>query len=77
MPGPACYGRGGSEPTVTDANVVLGRLDPRYFLGGEMHLDADAARNAVLKGIAGPLALGDRPPAAGHEPVDEGTHRVG
>ena len=42
-PGPACYGRGGTEPTVTDANVVLGRLEPASFLGGEMELDAAAA----------------------------------
>jgi N-methylhydantoinase A len=46
-PGPACYGRGGSAPTVTDANVVLGLLDPENFLGGRMTLDADAARRAV------------------------------
>ncbi len=46
-PGPACYGRGGTEPTVTDANVVLGRLDPDYFLGGEMRLDAARAHEAV------------------------------
>jgi N-methylhydantoinase A/oxoprolinase/acetone carboxylase beta subunit/N-methylhydantoinase B/oxoprolinase/acetone carboxylase alpha subunit len=46
-PGPACYGKGGSEPTVTDANVVLGRIDPRAFLGGEMRLDAGAALAAV------------------------------
>jgi N-methylhydantoinase A len=47
VPGPACYGRGGSEPTVTDANVVAGRLNPNYFLGGRMALDADAAIAAV------------------------------
>ncbi len=46
-PGPACYGHGGIEPTVTDANLVLGRLDPGNFLGGEMSLDADAAERAV------------------------------
>ena len=46
-PGPACYGQGGTEPTVTDANVVLGRLDPDYFLGGEMTLDAARAHEAV------------------------------
>ncbi|MBI1880099.1 MAG: hydantoinase/oxoprolinase family protein, partial [Chloroflexi bacterium] len=46
-PGPACYGQGGAEPTVTDANVVLGRIDPANFLGGEMKLDAEAARQAV------------------------------
>ena len=41
-PGPACYGRGGTEPTVTDANLVLGRLNPAYFLGGEIALDVEA-----------------------------------
>ena len=58
-PGPACYGKGGTEPTVTDANVVLGRIDPRAFLGGEMTLDADAARAAVRSRVAGPLGLSD------------------
>ncbi len=46
-PGPACYGQGGTEPTVTDANVVLGRLDPDFFLGGRMKLDAALARRAL------------------------------
>jgi N-methylhydantoinase A len=46
-PGPACYGLGGEQPTVTDANLVLGRLDPSYFLGGEMRLDLDAAHRAL------------------------------
>ncbi|MCC7426878.1 MAG: hydantoinase/oxoprolinase family protein [Alphaproteobacteria bacterium] len=46
-PGPVCYGRGGTEPTVTDADLVLGYLDPRYFLGGAMSLDVAAARNAI------------------------------
>ncbi len=46
-PGPACYATGGTEATVTDANVVLGRVSPKYFLGGTMRLDADAARDAV------------------------------
>ncbi len=46
-PGPVCYGRGGTEPTVTDANVVLGLIDPDYFLGGEMPLDKPAAEVAV------------------------------
>jgi N-methylhydantoinase A len=46
-PGPACYGRGGERPTVSDANLVLGRLSPRGLLGGAMALDADAARRAV------------------------------
>ncbi|GGM02076.1 hydantoinase/oxoprolinase family protein [Nakamurella endophytica] len=46
-PGPACYGRGGTEPTVTDANLVLGRIDPEGFAGGQMTLDTDAAKTAV------------------------------
>ncbi|MBV9415660.1 MAG: hydantoinase/oxoprolinase family protein, partial [Solirubrobacterales bacterium] len=46
-PGPACYGRGGTRPTVTDANVVLGRVDPAWFAGGQMTLDVDAAGRAV------------------------------
>ena len=46
-PGPVCYGRGGTEPTVTDANLALGRIDPEYFLGGAMELDAAAARQAI------------------------------
>src|SRR5262249_56666117 len=53
-PGPACYGSGGSEPTVTDANLVLGRLNPNRFLGGELTLDQDAARRTI-ETIAGPL----------------------
>ena len=48
-PGPACYGLGGTEPTVTDANLVLGYLNPDYFLGGRMTLDTDAARVAMTK----------------------------
>lgn len=55
-PGPACYGRGGSEPTVTDANVVLGRISPDNFLGGAMKLDGDAAARAVDR-VAGPMGL--------------------
>ncbi len=56
-PGPACYGRGGTLPTVTDANVVLGRIDAGNFLGGAMGLDAEAARRAVGT-VAGALGLG-------------------
>ena len=55
-PGPVCYGRGGSEPTVTDAHVVLGHLPP-YLLGGSFTLDAVAARNAIRTRIAEPLGL--------------------
>ena len=58
MPGPACYGRGGSEPTVTDANLLLGRLDEHNFLGGEMPLDKDAAQKA-MQGVAVSLGLDD------------------
>jgi N-methylhydantoinase A len=63
-PGPACYGRGGTEPTVTDADVVLGLLSPEAFLGGGMRLDADAARAAVAR-IAEPLELSVEEAAAG------------
>ncbi len=56
-PGPACYGRGGSEPAVTDADVVLGRIDPHYFLGGEIILHKDRAVQAIEDKIAGPLGL--------------------
>jgi N-methylhydantoinase A len=55
MPGPACYGRGGTEPAVTDANLMLGRLDPGNFLGGEMRLDPGKAREVLDGRIAGPL----------------------
>jgi N-methylhydantoinase A len=56
-PGPACYGKGGTHPTVTDACVVLGYIDPGYFLGGAMPLDADAARSAVLEHVGVPLGM--------------------
>lgn len=56
-PGPACYGLGGEEPTVTDAQVVLGRLDPDLVLGGDLPLDADLARKAVEERIAKPLGM--------------------
>lgn len=56
-PGPACYGRGGTQPTVTDANLVLGRLNADYFLGGEMKLDLARAKAAILEHVARPLKL--------------------
>jgi N-methylhydantoinase A len=62
-PGPACYGQGGVTPTITDANLALGRLDPAFFLGGEMALDADAARRAIALRVAEPL--GPRSPRRG------------
>lgn len=64
MPGPAAYGRGGTEPTVTDANLVLGRLDPKDFLGGAMTLDPDAAHRAVGD-LASRLGLSLEATAAG------------
>ena len=64
-PGPACYGRGGTTPTITDANLVLGRLNPAFFLGGEMALDAAAARKAIADRVAAPLALDPIAAAAG------------
>src|SRR6201993_1861798 len=56
-PGPICYRGGGSEVTITDANVVLGRLDPDNFLGGEMKLDADSARRGIAEKIGNPLKM--------------------
>ena len=56
-PGPACYGRGGGEPTVTDANLVLGYLNPRYFAGGAMELSLGAAARAIEERVARPLGL--------------------
>ena len=56
-PGPACYGRGGKRPTVTDCNVLLGYVDPNSFLGGEFKLDAQAAANAVEEHLAKPLGV--------------------
>jgi N-methylhydantoinase A len=56
-PGPICYRGGGTEPTITDANVVLGRLDPDNFLGGQMKLDAAGAARGIEATIAGPLGL--------------------
>ncbi|SLN53452.1 hydantoinase/oxoprolinase family protein [Roseisalinus antarcticus] len=56
-PGPICYGRGGTEPTVTDAAVVLGYMDPESFLSGRMPLDADGAFQGIADQIAAPLGL--------------------
>lgn len=63
-PGPACYGQG-NRPTVTDANLVLGRLNPAYFLGGEMKLDIERARQTIQEQVAGPLGLSLEEAAAG------------
>ncbi|MGH7266249.1 MAG: hydantoinase/oxoprolinase family protein, partial [Candidatus Rokuibacteriota bacterium] len=64
-PGPACYGRGGTQPTITDANLVLGRLNPDYFLGGEMKVSVAAAERALTEGLARPLGLTPRAAALG------------
>jgi len=56
-PGPACYGQGGTEPTITDANLVLGRLNPDYFLGGEVPLHKNLAEKAIMTRCAEPLGL--------------------
>ena len=56
-PGPACYGRGGTEPTITDAQLVLGRLNPEYLLDGEMQIDLGAARQAINERVAEPLGM--------------------
>ncbi len=65
-PGPACYGRGGTRPTVTDANVVLGRLHPERLLGGRMPIRADLAREAIAQHVARPLGMG----------VEEAAHAI-
>jgi N-methylhydantoinase A len=63
-PGPVCYGRGGTHPTITDCNLVLGYLDPAGLAGGAMRLDAEAARRAVAETLAGPLGV----------PVEQAAH---
>ncbi len=64
-PGPACYGQGGTAPTITDANLVLGRLNPEFFLGGEIRLDAEASRAVLVERVAKPLGLDPVRVAAG------------
>jgi N-methylhydantoinase A len=71
-PGPICYGRGGTAPTVTDADLVLGYLDAGYFLGGAMALDAAGARQGIDREVGKRLALSVEQAAWGiHEVVDE------
>src|SRR5439155_17687633 len=71
-PGPACYGRGGTAPTVTDADLLLGRIDPTGFSGGRMALDRNAAEAAMRREIVEPLALALELAALGvSEIVDE------
>ncbi len=64
-PGPACYGRGGTLPTVTDAQVVLGRLDPEHFLGGGLHIDASLSEAAIKTHLADPMGLSVKDAALG------------
>jgi N-methylhydantoinase A len=64
-PGPACYGLGGVQPTVTDANLVLGRLNPNYFLGGEMKLYPELAEKAIQQHVAKPLGVSLEEAASG------------
>jgi N-methylhydantoinase A len=71
-PGPACYGRGGEHPTVTDADLVLGYLDPKYFLGGTMPLDKSASEGAIADKVAGPLGTSPLEAAFGiHDLINE------
>ena len=64
-PGPACYGRGGERPTCTDADLLLGYLDPAFFAGGKLPLDANRAREAIRREIGEPLGLEPEQAAAG------------
>lgn len=64
-PGPVCYGKGGKQPTVTDANLMLGRLNPKYMLGGEMKIYPRLAEKAILKEICGKIRLGLTEASAG------------
>ncbi len=76
-PGPACYGLGGLQATLTDANLVLGYLDPDFFNGGLMKLDVEAAREAVTERIARPLGLDLAAAAWGiHEIINEDVARA-
>ena len=76
-PGPACYGKGGSQAALTDANLVLGYLDANYFLGGEMKLDEAAARIAIEAGVAKPLGVTIERAAWGmHEIINEDVARA-
>ena len=75
-PGPACYARGGREPTVTDADLVLGYLDPEFFWAARMRLDVEASRQAIDDRVAKPLGLG-LIAAAGHPPGRQREHGGG
>ncbi len=77
MPGPACYGQGGTKPTLTDANLLLGLLDADFFLGGAMQLNTVAAEKAIAKGVAKPLGVDTMRAAYGiHDIVSEDIARA-
>ena len=77
MPGPACYGQGGTRPTLTDANLLLGYLDAGFFLGGTMQLDKAAAETAIAHGVAKPLGLTTMRAAYGiHDVISEDVARA-
>jgi N-methylhydantoinase A len=77
MPGPACYGQGGTRPTLTDANLLLGYLDAGFFLGGTMDLDVGAAETAISDGIAARLGIDTMRAAFGiHDIVSEDIARA-
>ena len=76
-PGPACYARGGEAPTLTDANLALGYLDPDAFLGGNMRLDRDAAHAALARGLGSALKMQSAAAAWGvHETINEQVVRA-
>jgi N-methylhydantoinase A/oxoprolinase/acetone carboxylase beta subunit len=76
-PGPACYGRGGADPTVTDASIVLGYIDPDYFAGGTMKLDPRLARQAIERAIAKPLGMSIEQAALGIHRIINATMAEG
>ena len=72
-PGPVCYGRGGTQPTVTDADLVLGRLDPSYFLGGELKLDLERVRGVFEDKIASQIKVSSQDAALGVQRIVDET----
>ena len=73
QPGPVCYGRGGTQPAVTDADLLLGRLDPEYFLGGEMALDVGRVRQAFAETIAARIGVEVQTAALGVQRIVDET----
>jgi N-methylhydantoinase A len=73
QPGPVCYGRGGTQPTVTDADLVLGRLDPSYFLGGELKLDLESVRGVFDDKISSKINVASQDAALGVQRIVDET----